>query len=74
MTMRTARFQVYKAKDGWRWRLLAANNRQIAQGEAHTRKADAYRAVKSVAKIAANIQIKKFFKLRLNEMGGQDGL
>lgn len=50
MTMRTARFQVYKAKDGWRWRLLAANNRKIAQGEAHTRKADAHKAAQTVAR------------------------
>lgn len=52
-TMRTARFEVYKAKDGWRWRLLAANNRQIAQGEAHTRERDAYRAIKAVRKAVA---------------------
>ena len=50
--MRTARFQVYKAKDGWRWRLIAANNRQIAQGEAHTRKRDATRACKRITDIA----------------------
>jgi uncharacterized protein YegP (UPF0339 family) len=48
--MRTARFQVYKAKDGWRWRLLSANNRTIATGEAHTRQSDAVRALKSVAR------------------------
>jgi uncharacterized protein YegP (UPF0339 family) len=55
MTMRTARFQVYKAKDGWRWRLLAANNRQIAQGEAYTRKADALRAIEGVRKAVHRI-------------------
>lgn len=56
MTMRTARFQVYKAKDGWRWRLLAANNRQIAQGEAHTRKADAIRAASLVRQTARSAE------------------
>lgn len=50
--MRTARFDVYKAKDGWRWRLLAANNRTIATGEAHKKSADAVRAAKNVAKTA----------------------
>lgn len=53
--MRTARFEVYEAKDGWRWRLIAANNRQIAQGEAHTRERDAWRAaemVKATAQLA----------------------
>jgi len=53
--MRTARFQVYKVKDGWRWRLLAANNRKIAQGEAHTRKADALRAIEAVKSVVGTI-------------------
>lgn len=30
MTKKMPRFQVYKAKDGWRWRLLAANGAIIA--------------------------------------------
>ncbi|HEY3434255.1 MAG TPA: DUF1508 domain-containing protein [Solirubrobacterales bacterium] len=41
---RKARFVTYQSKDGWRWRLIAANNRIIATGEAHTREADARRA------------------------------
>lgn len=45
--MRQPRFQVYEAKDGYRWRLLAANGRTIADSaEAYTRKPDAERAVK----------------------------
>jgi len=45
--MRQPRFQTYEARDGWRWRLLAANGRTIADsGEAYTRKPDAGRAVK----------------------------
>lgn len=42
------RFQVYKAADGWRWRLLAGNNKVIASGEAHTRERDAWRAIRTV--------------------------
>lgn len=43
------RFEVYQDKrGGWRWRLKAANNRIIAQGEAHTRKRDADRAVRTI--------------------------
>ena len=42
------RFQVYKAADGWRWRLLAGNNKVIASGEAHTRERDARRAAANV--------------------------
>lgn len=46
--MREPRFKVYEDKAGqYRWRLLAANGRTIADsGEAYTRKPDADRAVK----------------------------
>jgi len=46
--MRRDRFEVYKAADGWRWRLLAGNNKVIASGEAHTRERDARRAAAKV--------------------------
>ena len=42
------RFDVYQAADGWRWRLLAGNNKVIASGEAHTRERDARRAAATV--------------------------
>ena len=51
--MRLPRFTVYEAADGWRWRLVAANGRIIATGEAHTRERDAWRAVASVREAAA---------------------
>jgi len=51
--MRKPRFVVYKARDGYRWRLVAANNRIIAHGEAHTRERDAWRAVETVREAAA---------------------
>ena len=36
---------IYKARDGWRWRLVARNGRTVADsGEAYSRKADAKRA------------------------------
>jgi uncharacterized protein YegP (UPF0339 family) len=47
------KFVVYKAADGYRWRLMAANGRQIAQGEAHTRKRDAVRACYAVFRASA---------------------
>ena len=50
--MKTPVLEVYKAKDGWRWRLIAKNNRIIATGEAHTRKGDAERAVRTVVETA----------------------
>lgn len=46
--MKQPRFEVYESKDGWRWRLIAANGRILASGESHTRKADAERAVATV--------------------------
>jgi len=42
---RAYRIQIYNARDGWRWRMLAPNNRIVAEsGEAYTRKASASRA------------------------------
>lgn len=42
-------FKPYRAKDGWRWRLVARNGRIIADsGEAYTRKRDALRAIDTV--------------------------
>ena len=46
--MKAPHFEVYHAKDGWRWRLKAANGRIIANGEAHPRKADAERATRTI--------------------------
>lgn len=46
--MKRPRFVIYAAKDGFRWRLLAANNRLIAEsGEAYTRERNCHRAVKA---------------------------
>lgn len=50
--MKGPRFEVYKARDGWRWRLRAANGRIVAAGEAHTRKRDAVRACQRIADLA----------------------
>lgn len=46
--MKAPRFEVYKARDGWRWRLKAANGRVLCSGEAHTRERDAWRAADTV--------------------------
>lgn len=43
MTDRSDIARVYKAPDGWRWRVLAANGEVIAQGEAYERRVDATR-------------------------------
>ncbi|MGB9100534.1 MAG: DUF1508 domain-containing protein [Stenotrophomonas indicatrix] len=49
---RQPKFEVYKARDGWRWRLKAANGLIVATGEAHTRKADAIRAAAALCGLA----------------------
>jgi uncharacterized protein YegP (UPF0339 family) len=46
------KFEVYPARDGWRWRLRAANGRIVATGEAHTCKADAVRAAAALSGLA----------------------
>lgn len=65
--MKSARFEVYQdKKKGWRFRLIAANGRIIAQGEAHTREADAWRAVEVVKKT-----INKAISLRSRDSTGK---
>jgi uncharacterized protein YegP (UPF0339 family) len=46
------RFEIYKARDGWRWRLRGANGEIIARGEAYSRKSNARRGIRAM-KIAA---------------------
>lgn len=53
---RQPRFKVYQDKaGGWRWRLLAANNRILMHGESHNRRADAERAVATVERTVAQV-------------------
>jgi len=43
------KFEIYAAKDGYRWTLVAKNGETVADsGEAYTRRADARRAAKLV--------------------------
>lgn len=50
-----ARWEVWQAKDGWRWRLRAGNGRIVAEsGEAYTRRADACRALGGVTAAVFN--------------------
>lgn len=45
------RFELYEAKDGWRWRLIASNGRIVADsGEAYHSQGNARRALKAVRK------------------------
>lgn len=49
MAAKAARFRVYLAADGWRWRLVAGNGRILADsGESYSRERDVYRALAAV--------------------------
>jgi uncharacterized protein YegP (UPF0339 family) len=50
---RKPKFVVRKARDGYRWRLVAGNGRIVATGEAHTAEGDALRAIDTVRLLAS---------------------
>ena len=59
MKFKTYTITVYKAADGWRWRMKAANGRTVADsGEAYSTKRGAERADYAVvdAEIIVNVQ------------------
>lgn len=57
--MKRPKFVVYKAADGYRWRLMAANGRIVADsGEAYTRNADALAAAKRLTRHAVRALIR----------------
>lgn len=48
--MREPKVTIYHAKDGWRWRLRAANGRIVAEsGEAYTERGKAFAGYRRVA-------------------------
>lgn len=52
-------FQVYKGKDGWRWRLKAANHETIAHGEAYKERADCLHGIALVKKVSGDTPVKE---------------
>lgn len=50
---RTPKFETYRAADGWRWRLVAANGEIVASGEAYSTHGKARRAVAMVQRLVA---------------------
>jgi len=73
--MNRPKFEVYEAQDGWRWRLLASNGRTLCTGEAHTRRRDALRAMKTVRETAvrASMPGRKIGKMKIDVTGTVDG-
>lgn len=66
--MKTPKFHVFPDKQGaWRWHLRSANGRIIAQGEAHTRKQDAERAVVGLMRTCRSLMDR--YTIRTHEDG-----
>lgn len=55
--MRVARYEVYQAPDGWRWRLKAANSEIVASGEAYKRRQGALAGVRAHRRAAATDRV-----------------
>lgn len=54
--MKKPKFHILQDKQGsWRWHLRAANGRILCQGESHTRKSDAERAIEAVKRAIGSI-------------------
>lgn len=47
-----ARFDIYKGKKGWHWRLIGGNGKIVATGEGHPTKAKAERAALRLEELA----------------------
>lgn len=57
-----ARFAPYRAKDGWRWRLLAANGLVVAEsGEAYATRAGCRRAIARVRELVDQAPVEVAF-------------
>lgn len=53
------KFEYYKSKDGWRWRLRSANNEIIASGEAYRNKKDCIACMQLILDLAPDTPIVK---------------
>ena len=52
-----AKFEVYKSKNGYRWRLKAGNGEVVATGEEYSSKDAAMKGCEAVARAAMNATI-----------------
>jgi uncharacterized protein len=51
------KFEVYKGKDGFRWRLKAGNGEIVATGESYPTKAGAIKGTEAVQRAAASASV-----------------
>ena len=52
-----AKWEVWEAKDGWRWRLKAGNGEVVANGEAYSSRDAAVRAQDAVVRAATEAEV-----------------
>ncbi len=52
-----AKFEVYKSKNGYRWRLKAGNGEVVATGEEYTTKDGAIKGCEAVIRAATSAEI-----------------
>ncbi|HPG37681.1 DUF1508 domain-containing protein [Candidatus Saccharibacteria bacterium] len=52
-----AKFELYEAKDGWRFRLKAGNGEVVATSEAYSSKDGAVKGCEAVKRAAAEAQV-----------------
>lgn len=52
-----ANFEIYKSKDGYRWRLRARNGEIVAQSEAYTTKQNAIKGCEATIRAAKTANI-----------------
>ncbi len=52
-----SKFEVYKSKNGYRWRLKAGNGEIVATGEEYTTKDGAVKGCESVARAAIEAEV-----------------
>lgn len=57
--VRTPHVEIYRSRDGYRWRLRAGNGQIVASGESHTQRSDARRAWNTVKRLAPNAKVVK---------------
>jgi uncharacterized protein YegP (UPF0339 family) len=55
--MVAAKFEIYEAKDGWRFRLKAGNGEVVATGESYSSRAAAVQGTEAVRRAAADAEV-----------------
>ncbi len=53
----TAVFVIYQARDGFRWRLVAANGEIVGSGEAYPTRSNCERAVQTIQRLPPGARI-----------------